>query len=65
LFFAWDKAGNSMAANMAMMGITTSNSMSVNALRGYGLAWFVFITRLLGFLVTKLKRVFFIGVPFG
>src|SRR5437870_3911232 len=39
---AWAKTGNRMAARMAMMAMTTSNSMSVNALRdGFrpGMRW--------------------------
>lgn len=31
LFFAEDSAGNNMAARMAMMAITTSSSIRVNA----------------------------------
>jgi len=36
LAFALAKAGNSIPAKMAMMAITTSNSISVNARLGFG-----------------------------
>ena len=60
LSFAFANAGNSIAARIAMMAITTNNSISVNAVTGSRSVWFSFITGLLGIFVAKLKRMFFI-----